>query len=317
MHPALPITSRAAASLAACLLMGTIVIARAATAPLTIQRSGASEVEISWFAIAGLSYQLQTNNDLSTTWVDFDDPILGTGSTVSVAASTLGTPKRFFRLKPPLADTITASCSTMRPTAGAMYSNVHKAVALAAGTICATPGAQLWELPACPHSLCATDSVLRDTYLAAFALCRDTARARIVAAALVAYNARINIAQRLRRKEVHVGCRVAVAFYSAMNSLCPLLAPSLQLIAHVASSCSAGAGSGGDNRDAGVVAAFSMLQEQFGVRDELPLAVLAASTGAASYGELVLTSRRLAFVSHKLSIRARVNILVDNMLYVV
>lgn len=108
MHFALPITSRASASLAACLLMGTLAPTHAATAPLTIQPSGTSEVEISWFGVSGLSYQLQTNNDLSTTWVDFDDPILGTGSTVSVPASTAGNPRRFFRLKPPPADTITA-----------------------------------------------------------------------------------------------------------------------------------------------------------------------------------------------------------------
>lgn len=108
MSLSLPIASRASFSLAARLLMGTLTTTHAATAPLTIQPSGTSEVEINWFAVSGLSYQLQTNNDLSTTWVDFDDPILGTGSTVSVPASTAGSPRRFFRLKPPPADTITA-----------------------------------------------------------------------------------------------------------------------------------------------------------------------------------------------------------------
>lgn len=108
MSLSLPISGRAPVSLAACLLMGTLATADAATATLSIAPSGPSEMEISWFAVFGLTYQLQTNTDLVSAWVDFDAPILGTGSTVSVTASTLGTPKRFFRLKPPPADTITA-----------------------------------------------------------------------------------------------------------------------------------------------------------------------------------------------------------------
>lgn len=73
MSLSLPISGRVPVSLAACLAVGTWATA-----------------------------------DLVSAWVDFDAPILGNGSTVSVTASTLGTPKRFFRLKPPLADTITA-----------------------------------------------------------------------------------------------------------------------------------------------------------------------------------------------------------------
>lgn len=108
MNLSLPIVGCASISLAGWLVMGVIGRADAATAPLSIQRSGASEVQISWFAVSGLSYQLQTNTDLASAWVDFDDPILGTGSTVSVPASTAGNPRRFFRLEPPPPDVITA-----------------------------------------------------------------------------------------------------------------------------------------------------------------------------------------------------------------
>ncbi|RYD31710.1 MAG: calcium-binding protein, partial [Verrucomicrobiaceae bacterium] len=113
MDPATPIKRSAGYALSAYLWTGACVASltmgvQAATAPLSILRSGDSQVEISWPTIYGLNYQLQTNNDLSATWIDFDDPIIGTGTTVSVPASTLGTPKRFFRLKPPVADTITA-----------------------------------------------------------------------------------------------------------------------------------------------------------------------------------------------------------------
>ena len=56
-------------------------------------------VELSWFAVIGKVYQLQSTTDASAnTWTDFGLPINGDGATHSFFDSTLLTPKKFYRL---------------------------------------------------------------------------------------------------------------------------------------------------------------------------------------------------------------------------
>ena len=56
-------------------------------------------VELTWFAVTGKTYQLQSTTDLSTnTWTDFGLPIQGDGATHSFFDTTLLTPNKFYRL---------------------------------------------------------------------------------------------------------------------------------------------------------------------------------------------------------------------------
>lgn len=74
---------------------------------LTITKSTASSVKVSWLGETGVSYQLQANTDLGT-WVDSGAAITGSGATVNVTVSITGKPRAFFRLKQP-PDVITAA----------------------------------------------------------------------------------------------------------------------------------------------------------------------------------------------------------------
>jgi hypothetical protein len=60
-----------------------------------------SEVEISWFALSGISYQPQYRSSLTTNnWVDLSSPILGTGSVNYLKDPVpIGAPRRFYRVR--------------------------------------------------------------------------------------------------------------------------------------------------------------------------------------------------------------------------
>ena len=60
-----------------------------------------SDVELSWFALSGISYQPQYRSSLTTNlWVDLGSPVLGTGSTNYLKDSVpIGAPRRFYRLR--------------------------------------------------------------------------------------------------------------------------------------------------------------------------------------------------------------------------
>lgn len=84
-------------------------LANAATPVLTISKSPGSNVTISWFGEAGVSYQLQSSTTLDPgAWADHGIAITGADATVNVPFSITGKPKVFFRIEPPPADVITA-----------------------------------------------------------------------------------------------------------------------------------------------------------------------------------------------------------------
>ncbi|WP_205760888.1 beta strand repeat-containing protein [Luteolibacter luteus] len=104
----IPPFTRSAVRTLAGLLPVCLGLAAGATPQLRISKSAGTNMKVSWFAEAGVSYQLQTNTDV-VSWVDLGAPVPGANATVEITVSTTGKPRAYFRLKPPPPDVITAA----------------------------------------------------------------------------------------------------------------------------------------------------------------------------------------------------------------
>ena len=64
---------------------------------VVIKKVVTDEVEIEWLSQAGVTYQIQISDDLST-WTDSGAPIAGDGNEISRSFSTVGLTRQFFRI---------------------------------------------------------------------------------------------------------------------------------------------------------------------------------------------------------------------------
>jgi hypothetical protein len=70
--------------------------------PSTSVTKGAGSLQLTWSAMPGIYYQLQSTADLGqTNWLNLGDPLQATNDTLTASVTTGLDPRRFFRVALP------------------------------------------------------------------------------------------------------------------------------------------------------------------------------------------------------------------------